>query len=255
MDISSSEDRDMSKHENYESFAIQRNAFIFAAAMVFLQVAMSLVYGFLIQIQPVQFNAASVLVAIGLAILVIAGTFSLILGFGLIFGFTRKLVWSGIGFTFFITALCIELYPLVNGFWTKTGLQTNNTQTTFSFESRIYSLFLTDRETGSSNAVTFYGNSITNGLKCALSVAVAFSAILGRAGHLECLIVTVFGTVGFELNRQIVQQNQGIDTFGTFFIFTFGGFMGLGLGLCSFLRERKVEHRIDRASRGRYNGA
>lgn len=62
-------------------------------------------------------------------------------------------------------------------------------------------------------------------------MAVAFSAVLGRVGHLECLIVAVFGTVGFELNRQIIQQNQGIDTFGTFYIFTFGGFMGLALGV------------------------
>ena len=183
MDISSKRGS-ASKHGNYGSFGIQRNALIFAAAMLFLQAAMSLVYGFLIRVQPVQLNAASALVAVGLAILVIAGTFSPISGFGLIFGYTRKLVWSGIGFTFFITALCIELYPLVNAFWTKTGLQTNNTQTSFSFESKIYSLLLTDRETGSTNAVTYYGNSITNGLKCALSVAVAFSSILGRAGHL-----------------------------------------------------------------------
>lgn len=31
--------------------------------------------------------------------------------------------------------------------------------------------------------------------------------------------------------------------------------MGLGLGLFSFIRERKVEHRIGRASRNRYNGS
>lgn len=121
------------KEGNRVSFGVQRNALIFAAAMLFLQAGMSLVYGFLIRAQSVQFNAASVLVASGLAILVVAGTFSHILGFGLIFGYTRRLVWSGIGFTFFITALCIELYPLVNAFWTKTGLQINNTQTSFSF--------------------------------------------------------------------------------------------------------------------------
>lgn len=153
-------------------------------------------------------------------------------GFGLLFGYSRRLAWSGIGFTFFITAFCIEVYPLVNSFWTKTAIQSNNSPTLgFGYDNRDYNIFLSDRETSPNSARTFYGNSLTNAIKCALSVAVAFSAVLGRVGHLECLIVAVFGTVGFELNRQIIQQNQGIDTFGTFYIFTFGGFMGLALGL------------------------
>jgi hypothetical protein len=43
-------------------------------------------------------------------------------GFGLLFGYTRKLVWSGIGFNFFILAFCIVFYPLINDFWTKTQI-------------------------------------------------------------------------------------------------------------------------------------
>jgi nitrate/nitrite transporter NarK len=53
--------------------------------------------------------------------------------------------------------------------------------------------------------------------------------------------VVLFGTVGFELNRQIIQQKQGADAFGTFYIFTFGGFMGLVLGLFSLIREKRSE--------------
>lgn len=94
------------------------------------------------------------------------------------------MAWSGIGFTFFITALCIELYPLINGFWTKVGLQGNSPPTDFSYSNRQYNLFLSDRETGVSGQTPFYGNSITNSLKCALSIVVAFSCVLGRVGHL-----------------------------------------------------------------------
>jgi hypothetical protein len=148
------------------------------------------------------------------------------------------LAWSGIGFTFFILAFSIEVYPLINDFWTKTGIQSNNVALDFSNGNKDYNIFLSDRETATGGTATYYGNSITNAIKCALSVAVAFSAVLGRAGHLECLLVSAFGVVGFELNRQIIQQNQGTDTFGTFYIFTFGGFMGLGLGLLSLIRER-----------------
>jgi hypothetical protein len=173
-----------------------------------------------------------------------------------LFGYTRRLAWSGIGFTFFITAFCIEVYPLVNDFWTKTGLQSNNSPAlNFSWDNKNYNLFLSDRDTSPTGQTSFYGNSLTNSIKCALSVAVAFSAVLGRVGHLECLLVAVFGVIGFELNRQIVQQNQGTDTFGTFYIFTFGGFMGLGLGLLSLVREQGLVSKLDRKSMRRYMGA
>ena len=146
------------------------------------------------------------------------------------------MIWSGIGFTFFITGFCIEVYPLVNDFWTKVGLQSNNSTPNFDFSNKTFNLYLSDRETGTGGKITYFGNSLTTAIKCALSVSIAFSSLLGRAGHLECLIVSVFGVIGFELNRQVVQENQGTDTFGTFYIFTFGGFMGLALGLLSMLR-------------------
>lgn len=67
--------------------------------------------------------------------------------------------------------------------------------------------------------------------------------------------MAAFGTVGFELNRQIVQQNQGTDTFGSFYIFTFGGFMGLALGVLSLIRENKVLSKMDRTSMKKYVGS
>ena len=45
-----------------------------------------------------------------------------ILGFGLIFSFNKKLLYSGLGFTFFITAFVLQFYPLINAFWTNTNL-------------------------------------------------------------------------------------------------------------------------------------
>jgi hypothetical protein len=157
------------------------------------------------------------------------------------------MIWSGIGFNLLITALCLELYPLINDFWTRTKIQNGNSPLINfgEFNNRFYQLYLANRDTntGATTATTaaYYGNCMTNALKCALSVAVAFSAILGRAGHLECFFVVIFGTVGFELNRQIIQSHQGQDAFGTYYIFTFGGFMGLVLGLFSWVREKRVE--------------
>lgn len=91
-------------------------------------------------------------------------------------------------------------------------------------------------------------------MKAALSMAVAFSSVLGRAGQLECLIINIIGVIGFELNRQIIQERIGSDSFGTFFIFTYGGFMGLVLGLFCYFRERKPEYTIKEQSLRKYNG-
>lgn len=85
-----------------------------------------------------------------------------------------------------------------------------------------------------------WGNCITNAIKCGLSIAVAFSSVVGRAGPLECYIVSGLGIVGFELNRQIIQK-LAPDSFGSFYIFTFGGFMGLAMGFLLRLREKKHE--------------
>lgn len=60
------------------------------------------------------------------------------------FGYTKRLIWSGIGFTFFITAFCIEVYPLINDFWTKVQLQSIST-TDFSDANKMYNLYLSDR--------------------------------------------------------------------------------------------------------------
>ena len=118
-------------------------------------------------------------------------------GFGLLFGYTKKLIWSGIGFNFFILAFCLEYYPLVNDFWTRTGIQSNNNpQISFS-SSKLFNLFLANRDVTPGGQLTEYGNCITNAMKCALAMVIAFCSILGRAGQMQCLIMCLFGVIGF----------------------------------------------------------
>jgi hypothetical protein len=78
--------------------------------------------------------------------------------------------------------------------------------------------------------IKYQNNTISAAAKCALALIIAFSSVMGRIGPLECLIMSVVGTLGYELNRSI-SINFGQDTFGTFSVFTFGGFLGITLGL------------------------
>lgn len=122
---------------------------------------------------------------------------------------------------------------MLNAFWSKAVIQwTATTITQFKDDSKTYNFFLTNL-----SATTDYMATITGGFRCALSNLIAFSAIMGRAGPLEALFVVIFGTIGYELNRQII-ENYTNDSGGTSSIFVFGGFMGLVIGLLRYLREK-----------------
>lgn len=74
MDYASSNLRS-AQSENYNSESIKRNTYIFGFLMMFLQLAISLIYGFLINISTATLNISSVIVIIGLAILIIGGNY------------------------------------------------------------------------------------------------------------------------------------------------------------------------------------
>ena len=80
-------------------------------------------------------------------------------------------------------------------------------------------------------------NSLTGGFRCALAMLVAFSSVMGRVGYLEALLTCLFGTIGYELNRQII-SNYAPDAGGTCSIFVFGGFMGLMMGILMKTKEK-----------------
>lgn len=67
-------------------------------------------------------NVSSVITAILMAFLAIAGKDSNNIGFGMHFGYLKHLLWSALGLSFLITAITIQVYPLINAFWAKTGL-------------------------------------------------------------------------------------------------------------------------------------
>lgn len=110
-------------------------------------------------------------------------------------------------------------------------------------DSEVTFPFYLSRDTTTS----FYENNIESAFRCAIAIAIAFSCVLGRVGQLECWFVCVIGTIGYELNRQLCYRkfqeynDLGGDPFGSMYIFGFGGFMGLAMGIVLSLREKKNE--------------
>lgn len=145
------------------------------------------------------------------------------------FGYLKHLLWSALGLSFLITALTIQVYPLINAFWAKTGLNSTNIYSD-SFSNQPFYLFLANMDCS-----TYENNTITAAVKCSIAVIVAYGSVIGRVGPLECLIMTVVGTIGYEKNRTIV-MGIGQDVFGSFTVFTFGGFLGLTVGSALAIR-------------------
>lgn len=70
-----------------------------------------------------------------------------------------------------------------------------------------------------------------------MAVNVAVSCVLGRVGLFEIFFTILVGTFGYELNRRLC-RNFGDDVFGSMYIFAFGGFMGLAMGVILRLRDK-----------------
>ena len=76
-------------------------------------------------------------------------------------------------------------------------------------------------------------------MRCALALVVASSGIIGRATPFDYLILSILGSFAFELNRQLV-ANLGLDQFGSFTIFGFGGAFSLGMGIIFLSMEPEM---------------
>lgn len=157
----------------------QTNSRIFGVLMIITEIIFAVMHG--VYIRPV--NQAGITVSLVGFIQPFLMALVTVLGFGLIFSYNKRLLWSGVGFTFFITAFVLQFYPLINAFWTKTTLIGDSvlgvTTPRFDDDNKTYSIFLS-RETDPG----FYENHIESAFRCAIAISIAFSCIVGRAGQL-----------------------------------------------------------------------
>jgi len=77
-----------------------------------------------------------------------------------------------------IVAITIQLYPLVNAFWSKVGIFPNSFLQD-SFSNRGFSVYLSNFDSFQAT-----GNTITGAIKCSLAIIIGFTGIIGRAGPL-----------------------------------------------------------------------
>ena len=125
-----------------------------------------------------------------------------------------------------MTAFVIQCYPLANSLWTEAKIFNNpnsNFQALLTVNRFDFYLSALDNPLSTNN-------NVSGALRCALALVVGCSGLMGRATPMDYLMLAILGTFTFELSRQLV-ANFGIDHFGSFTIFGFGGFLSLGSGI------------------------
>lgn len=129
----------------------------------------------------------------------------MLIGFGFLMTFVKGYTWSALSYTFFINALVLQLYPLLQGFWHRV------------FHNHWTSIYIEVNE-----------RSFTAASYSVASMLIAFGAVLGKVGPFELLIMSLFGIVGYTLNEDIVYNVLGcFDAGGSMPIHTYGAYFGL----------------------------
>lgn len=160
----------------------------------------------------------------------------MISGFGLFHAYFRNSSLSAIGFTLLIASICYQHYFLVNAFWSKANIQ--KADTNFLDVDRTYERIIMGENSVSTPVnyapystipsgllKTSLGATVWNAFKATLSIVVAFSAMLGRAGPMEIFFLSIFGVLFYELNVQLITR-FAYDFGGSMTIFVYGGSLG-----------------------------
>jgi hypothetical protein len=77
-----------------------------------------------------------------------------------------------------ITALSIELYPLINALWAKAGIHSSGLFAD-GFSTKGFKLFVANLD-----STTYQNNTLSAAIKCALAIIIAFASVIGRIGPL-----------------------------------------------------------------------
>ena len=110
------------------------------------------------------------------------------------------------GFTMLITAVCVELSILADGFF-----------------GQIY-------DGKGMHAITISMTSLIDGNFAAAALLISFGALIGKAGPLQLLVLAILETIAYNANKQLLLNGAiGIaDIGGTVIIHNFGAYFGLG---------------------------
>ena len=135
-------------------------------------------------------------------------------GIGFLFAFLKRYRLSGVTEVFWLAAISVQYYFLWNAL--------------FFGAWKTYDHFFTSTI------------DLIKGEFCAISMVVAFGALVGKANNIQLLISVLIGILLFCVNEQILFNSLDVrDIGGSMYIFVFGAFYGLGVSWMLNYKEAK----------------
>ena len=126
-------------------------------------------------------------------------------GFGFLMTFLKKYAFSSLGYTFYLSALSIQMSILINGFF--------------------HCLFKNKW-----NTIELDITSLIGGDFCAGAVLITMGALLGRTTIFQMLIIALLEIIFYSLNESIgVEIYQAVDMGGSMYVHMFGAYFGLAI--------------------------
>eukprot|EP00823_Brevimastigomonas_motovehiculus_P000633 TRINITY_DN107_c0_g1_i1.p1 TRINITY_DN107_c0_g1~~TRINITY_DN107_c0_g1_i1.p1 ORF type:complete len:762 (+),score=204.89 TRINITY_DN107_c0_g1_i1:23-2308(+) len=131
------------------------------------------------------------------------------IGFGFLMVFLRRHMYSSLGYTFLVSALCIQWYLLCIAFWSNT----------IQGQAGWHAPFV--------NIEMFIRSDFAAG-----AVMITFGVVLGKVSAFQIMFIAVWEIIFFSLNEEISLYMGISDLGGSMVIHMFGAFFGLA---CSFV--------------------
>jgi ammonium transporter Rh len=130
----------------------------------------------------------------------------MLIGFGFLMTFIKTHALSALSYTFFINAIVIQIYVLLNPLWDRILNGNPEGEKYIHLEQLI----------------------ITRGSYCVAAVLISFGGIIGKVGPKELLIMGIIEVIGYTFNEVFVSDIIGaLDVGGSMLIHSFGAYFGL----------------------------
>lgn len=143
--------------------------------------------------------------------------------------------------TLLIFALTIQHYFMMRAFWDKAGA--NDPLAAKNFGEKRYdtlSFLNKGQDRGITTALTHA--SIADAIACAISLIIAFSALVGRIQILEVFFLTLFGSFLYEVNNQLFWNIFITDIGYGMRIFIFGSVLGIVSSCILGKKDTTIHH-------------
>lgn len=92
----------------------KKNRVRFIALMIVLEIAIVILYGIFVRVQNHSDPEKNLYYPMFQDVNVM-----MLIGFGFLMTFIKNHTWSALSYTFFINAIVVQLYPLLQGFWSR----------------------------------------------------------------------------------------------------------------------------------------